>query len=111
MRGVPLTLLLHLSQVLLVDGVSGRVLHTVKHSNCEGKVNLLLGENWIIYEYWSKALMQHQISISEFYTNSSYSGNLYSLVLSGPIDYSKRSNMFDSYSPSTSELYSLSQAS
>lgn len=97
-------------QVMLVDGVSGRVLFSAKHSNCEGPMNMLLGENWILYEYWSKALMQHQISISEFYTNSTVSDDLLSLVLSGPIDYSQRANMFDSFAPSSSDLYQLSQS-
>jgi len=96
--------------VLLVDGASGPVHHTAKHSGCEGPVSLLLGENWLLYEYWSKPLMQHQISISEFYTNSTVSDDLLSLVLSGPIDYSQRANMFDSFAAGTSDLYALSQS-
>lgn len=97
-------------QVMLVDGASGRVLHTVKHSRCEGPINMLLGENWLLYEYSSSAVMHHQISISEFYTNSSLSDDLLSLVLSGPIDYTQRDNMFDSFAPASSDLYALSQA-
>jgi len=54
--------------------------------------------------------MQHQISISEFYTNSTASDDLLSLVLSGPIDYSQRANMFDSFAPATTDLYALSQS-
>ena len=37
------------------------MLHSAKHPSCEGPLNLLLGEHWIIYEYWSKSLMQHQV--------------------------------------------------
>jgi len=97
-------------QLMLVDGASGLVLHTAKHDDCEGPIQLLLGENWLLYEYWSKSLMQHQISISEFYTNSTASDDLLSLVLSGPIDYSQRANMFDSFAPATTDLYALSQS-
>jgi len=97
-------------EVILVDAASGRVLHTAKHADCEGPVNLLLGENWLIYQYWSSKPMQHHISISEFYTNSSFSDDLLSLILSGPIDYTQRANMFDSFSPAASELYTLSQS-
>ena len=97
-------------QVLLVDGASGRVLHSAKHPSCEGPLNVLLGEHWVIYEYWSKSLMQHQVTVSEFYTNSTIADDLVSLVLSGPIDYSQRANMFDSFSPASSELFVLSQS-
>jgi len=97
-------------EVLLVDAASGRVLHTAKHADCEGPVNLLLGENLLLYQYWSSKPMQHHITVSEFYTNSTHSDDLLSLILSGPIDYTQRANMFDSFSPAASELYTLSQS-
>lgn len=97
-------------QVLLVDAVSGRILHAASHPDCEGPVHLLLGENWLIYQYWNSKSLQHHISISEFYTNSTASEDLLSLILSGPIDYTQRVNMFDSFAPSASDLYTLSQA-
>jgi len=96
--------------VLLVDAASGRVLYTASHPDCEGPVNLLLGENWLTYQYWNSKSMQHHISISEFYANSTVSDDLLSLILSGPIDYTQRANMFDSFAPAASDLYTLSQS-
>lgn len=96
--------------VLLVDAASGRVLYTASHPDCEGPVNLLLGENWLTYQYWNSKSMQHHISISELYANSTVSDDLLSLILSGPIDYTQRANMFDSFAPAASDLYTLSQA-
>jgi hypothetical protein len=100
-------------QVLLVDGVSGRVLHSASHSGAAGPLSLLMGEHYLIYSFWKPELHRHLIAVSELYTKGSGSDDatldiVTKLALSGPLDYSERSNHFDAYGAPAPQV--LSQA-
>jgi len=84
-------------QLLLLDTVSGRMLHTAQHTGSSGPVRMVLGEHWLIYTHWNANQHQHLLTTSEFYSNTSVSDDVLSLVLSGPVDYTRRENMFDSF--------------
>jgi len=85
-------------QVMLVDTVSGRLLHTATHPGCTGPVRVLLGEHWLVYTAWSPSSHQYLITASEMYSNVTASDDVLSLVLGGPVDYSRHENQFDSFS-------------
>lgn len=97
-------------EILVVDSVSGRVIHTARHAGCQGPLNVLLGENWLVYQYWDPKFLHYQIASTEFFANVSFADDLLSLVLAGPADYSQRDNMFDSFSPAAASTHTRSQA-
>ncbi|CAK4661838.1 hypothetical protein LEN26_005748 [Aphanomyces euteiches] len=39
--------------VSLVDGVSGRIVHRVKHRDAAEPVQMVQSENWLVYSFWS----------------------------------------------------------
>ncbi|RHY78565.1 hypothetical protein DYB30_000035 [Aphanomyces astaci] len=39
--------------VSLIDGVSGRIVHRVKHRDAAEPVHLVQSENWLVYSYWN----------------------------------------------------------
>ena len=89
-------------QALLIDAASGRVVHDARHAGCDGPLTMVLGENWVVYEYWSPALLQHQVTVSELFTNATHTGaaadDVLSLILAGRVDYTDPANHFDSFS-------------
>ena len=68
--------------VVLIDAASGRVVHDARHAGCDGPLTMVLGENWVVYEYWSPALLQHQVTVSELFTNATHTGAAADDVLS-----------------------------
>jgi hypothetical protein len=57
-------------QVMLVDTVSGRVVHSVRHLGMKGPLTLLLGENWLVCHFWSPKSLSYQMAVSELFRNS-----------------------------------------
>ncbi|EOD18683.1 hypothetical protein EMIHUDRAFT_470207 [Emiliania huxleyi CCMP1516] len=86
-------------QLLLLDSVSGRRLHSARHSNCAGPLSLLLGENTLLYSYRAEGRdgPQTTLTAAELYVNSSVASGVLSLLAMGPLDPSLRKNQFDAF--------------
>ena len=98
------------AQVMLVDTVSGAVLHTARHAGCGAPLTMAMGEHWLVYHYWCEAQLQYQATATELYTNSSLTDDPLGLLLSGPVDYTNTANMFDSFSAASARPHALSQS-
>ena len=57
-------------QMMLIDTVSGRVLHSVLHESSRGPVNAVLCENWAAYHFWNEKLNRFEISSLELFTEA-----------------------------------------
>jgi hypothetical protein len=55
--------------LLLIDTVTGQLLHQVHHSSAQGPVNIVAKDNWVAYQYWNSKTQQHEISVIEMYYN------------------------------------------
>jgi len=84
-------------QVMLLDTVSGRVVHSVTHVGMQGPLTLLMGENWVVTHFWSPKSLTYQMTVAELFRNSSIADDLASLVVGGGPDYSLRKNGFDGF--------------
>jgi len=84
-------------QILLVDTVSGRVVHSVAHPGMRGPLTLLMGENWLVCHFWSPKSLTYQMAVTELFTNTSVADDPVALLLGGGPDYSLRENSFDAF--------------
>ena len=84
-------------QVMLVDTVSGRVVHSVSHPGMVGPLTLLMGENWLVCHFWNPKALTYQMAVSELFRNTTVADDPIGLVLSGGPDYSLRENGFDAF--------------
>ncbi|KAH7463857.1 ER membrane protein complex subunit 1 [Phytophthora ramorum] len=58
------TSVLHVS---LIDSVTGRIIHRVRHSHAAGPVRMVQSENWLVYSYWNtKEKRTELVSLSLF---------------------------------------------
>ncbi|XP_019723602.1 ER membrane protein complex subunit 1 isoform X1 [Hippocampus comes] len=53
--------------ILLIDGVSGRIIHEVVQRKARGPVHVVHSENWVVYEYWSTKSRRNEFSVIELY--------------------------------------------
>jgi len=95
-------------QVLLVDTVSGRVVYHVKHEGARGPHRLVLGENWLVWHFWSIKQNLYHMAVAELFTNTSVADDPLTLIVSGGPDYTLRENGFDAFTHSDPTV--LSQA-
>ena len=84
-------------QVMLVDTVSGRVVHHVRHENARGPLTMLLGENWLAWHFWSTTQNLYHMAVAELFTNTTVADDPVSLILTGGPDYALRDNGFDAF--------------
>ena len=68
---------------MLLDTVSGRVLHTARHTSSVGPLSVLLGENTLLYSYASAREAQPMITGAELVVNSSVADDPLTLLLNG----------------------------
>jgi len=85
-------------QIMLVDTVSGKIVHSVRHREASGPLTFVMGENWLVWHYWSPKSLTYQMAVSELFTNTTISDDPLKLLLGGAPDYSLRENGFDGYS-------------
>ena len=85
-------------QVLLVDTVSGKVVHSARHREAKGPLSFVMGENWLVWHYWSPKSLTYQMAVAELFTNTTVGADPLSLLLGGAPDYTQRENGFDGYS-------------
>lgn len=55
--------------LLLIDTVTGQLLHQVHHNAAQGPVNIVAKDYWVAYQYWNSKTQQHEISVIEMYYN------------------------------------------
>eukprot|EP00250_Pteridium_aquilinum_P012532 c20782_g1_i1 orf=468-3470(-) len=53
--------------VYVIDTVTGRILHRLKHPNMHGPVHAVFSENWIVYHYFNVLAHRFEISVLEMY--------------------------------------------
>ncbi|CAM9803288.1 unnamed protein product, partial [Discosporangium mesarthrocarpum] len=53
--------------VLVVDHVSGRVLHRILHKGAAEPVHMVVSESWVVYTYWSAKAHRTEMSSLSFY--------------------------------------------
>ena len=53
--------------LLLIDTVTGQLLHQVHHNSAQGPVNVVAKDYWLAYQYWNSKTQQHEVSVIEMY--------------------------------------------
>ncbi|KAK5863339.1 hypothetical protein PBY51_000377 [Eleginops maclovinus] len=53
--------------ILLIDGVTGRIIHEAIQRKAKGPVHVVHSENWVVYEYWSTKFRRNEFSVIELY--------------------------------------------
>uniref|UniRef100_A0AAQ4RMV1 ER membrane protein complex subunit 1 n=1 Tax=Gasterosteus aculeatus aculeatus TaxID=481459 RepID=A0AAQ4RMV1_GASAC len=53
--------------MLLIDGVTGRIIHEAVQRKTKGPVHVVHSENWVVYEYWSTKSRRNEFSVIELY--------------------------------------------
>uniref|UniRef100_A0A8C9Y4Z3 ER membrane protein complex subunit 1 n=1 Tax=Sander lucioperca TaxID=283035 RepID=A0A8C9Y4Z3_SANLU len=53
--------------ILLIDGVTGRIIHEAVQRKARGPVHVVHSENWVVYEYWSTKSRRNEFSVIELY--------------------------------------------
>jgi len=96
--------------VMLVDTVSGRIVHSVTHPGMRGPLALLLGENWLVWHFWNPKALIYQMAVVELFTNSTNADDPVSLMLGGAPDYAVRENGFDAFAQAQPHVLSQSYA-
>ncbi|XP_077588438.1 ER membrane protein complex subunit 1 [Stigmatopora nigra] len=53
--------------IMLIDGVTGRIIHEAVQRKAKGPVHIVHSENWVVYEYWSTKSRRNEFSVIELY--------------------------------------------
>lgn len=53
--------------ILLIDGVTGRIIHEAVQRKARGPVHIVHSENWVVYEYWSTKSRRNEFSVLELF--------------------------------------------
>ncbi|XP_029689875.1 ER membrane protein complex subunit 1 isoform X1 [Takifugu rubripes] len=53
--------------MILIDGVTGRIIHEAVQRKARGPVHIVHSENWVVYEYWSTKSRRNEFSVIELY--------------------------------------------
>ncbi|XP_041859597.1 ER membrane protein complex subunit 1 isoform X2 [Melanotaenia boesemani] len=53
--------------ILLIDGVTGRIIHEAIQRKARGPVHVVHSENWVVYVYWSTKSRRNEFSVIELY--------------------------------------------
>ncbi|XP_019944740.2 ER membrane protein complex subunit 1 [Paralichthys olivaceus] len=54
-------------EIMLIDGVTGRIFHQAVQRKAKGPVHVVHSENWVVYEYWSTKSRRNEFSVIELY--------------------------------------------
>ncbi|XP_075696636.1 ER membrane protein complex subunit 1 isoform X2 [Rhinoderma darwinii] len=53
--------------IYLVDGVTGRIIHSSVQRKAKGPVHLVHSENWMVYQYWNSKARRNELTVLELY--------------------------------------------
>ncbi|XP_050012744.1 ER membrane protein complex subunit 1 isoform X2 [Alexandromys fortis] len=53
--------------IFLIDGVTGRIIHSSVQKKAKGPVHLVHSENWVVYQYWNSKARRNELTALELY--------------------------------------------
>ncbi|MBV96583.1 ER membrane protein complex subunit 1, partial [Eschrichtius robustus] len=53
--------------IFLVDGVTGRIIHSSVQRKAKGPVHIVHAENWVVYQYWNTKARRNEFTALELY--------------------------------------------
>nr|DBA15715.1 TPA: hypothetical protein GDO54_003187 [Pyxicephalus adspersus] len=53
--------------IYLIDGVTGRIIHSSVQRKAKGPVNIVHSENWVVYQYWNSKSRRNELTVLELY--------------------------------------------
>ncbi|KAK1340428.1 hypothetical protein QTO34_018998 [Cnephaeus nilssonii] len=53
--------------IFLVDGVTGRIVHSSVQRKAKGPVHIVHSENWVVYQYWNTKARRNELTVLELY--------------------------------------------
>ncbi|XP_078001773.1 ER membrane protein complex subunit 1 isoform X2 [Phascolarctos cinereus] len=53
--------------IYLIDGVTGRIIHSSVQKKARGPVHLVHSENWVVYQYWNTKARRNEFTVLELY--------------------------------------------
>ncbi|XP_043846878.1 ER membrane protein complex subunit 1 isoform X2 [Dromiciops gliroides] len=53
--------------IYLIDGVTGRIIHSSVQKKAKGPVHLVHSENWVVYQYWNTKARRNEFTVLELY--------------------------------------------
>ncbi|XP_016050451.2 ER membrane protein complex subunit 1 isoform X3 [Erinaceus europaeus] len=53
--------------IFLVDGVTGRIVHSSVQRRAKGPVHIVHSENWVVYQYWNTKARRNELTALELY--------------------------------------------
>ncbi|KAM4650502.1 ER membrane protein complex subunit 1 isoform 2-T2 [Discoglossus pictus] len=53
--------------IYLIDGVTGRIIHSSVQRRARGPVQIVHSENWMVYQYWNSKARRSELSVLELY--------------------------------------------
>ncbi|KAJ6656878.1 hypothetical protein lerEdw1_003209 [Lerista edwardsae] len=51
----------------LIDGVTGRIIHSSVQKKAKGPVHVVHSENWVVYQYWNAKARRNEFTVLELY--------------------------------------------
>ncbi|XP_066462451.1 ER membrane protein complex subunit 1 [Eleutherodactylus coqui] len=53
--------------IYLLDGVTGRIIHSSVQRKAKGPVHIVHSENWVVYQYWNSKARRNELTVLELY--------------------------------------------
>ncbi|XP_007436303.1 ER membrane protein complex subunit 1 [Python bivittatus] len=53
--------------IYLIDGVTGRIIHSSVQKKAEGPVHIVHSENWVVYLYWNAKARRNEFTVLELF--------------------------------------------
>ncbi|XP_015341104.1 ER membrane protein complex subunit 1 isoform X2 [Marmota marmota marmota] len=53
--------------IFLIDGVTGRIIHSSVQKKAKGPVHIVHSENWVVYQYWNTKARRNELTALELY--------------------------------------------
>ncbi|XP_051517302.1 ER membrane protein complex subunit 1-like [Myxocyprinus asiaticus] len=53
--------------IILIDGVTGRIVHEAVQRKARGPVHFVHSENWVVYVYWNSKFRRNEFSVLELF--------------------------------------------
>ncbi|KAF7239329.1 ER membrane protein complex subunit 1 [Varanus komodoensis] len=53
--------------IYLIDGVTGRIIHSSVQRKAKGPVHIVHSENWVVYQYWNAKARRNEFTVLELY--------------------------------------------
>ncbi|XP_018413669.1 PREDICTED: ER membrane protein complex subunit 1 [Nanorana parkeri] len=65
--------------IYLIDGVTGRIIHSSVQRKARGPVIIVHSENWVVYQYWNSKARRNELTVLELYEGTEqYNSTIFS---------------------------------